>query len=254
MISTEGKTIAVIGATGRQGGQVARRLLEQGWRVRAITRNPESKKAEALKTLGAEVAKANLEDQASLEAAFAGSYGLYDIQIPVSGKIEVEIGQGRNAAEAAKKTGIRHVVYGSAGIGPQKTGIEQWDAKLEITKIMNALGLPLTTLRPMAFMELMTDPTYYPQSSTWYVWPKLSGIHRPIGWLSVQDVGAIAHKAFANPDDFLGRDLPLAADVQSLAECREIFKEVTGKYPSRFPMPFFGWSTSFDPTPRRRRH
>jgi uncharacterized protein YbjT (DUF2867 family) len=239
MISTEGKTIAVIGATGRQGGQVARHLLAQGWRVRALTRSPESKKSAALKDLGAEIVKASLEDRASLEEAFAGAYGVYDIQIPVSGKIEVEIGQGRNAAEAARKTGIRHVVYGSAGIGPQKTGIEQWDAKLEITRYMKELGLPLTVLRPMAFMELMTDPTYYPQSSTWYVWPRLSGIDRPIGWLSVQDVGAIAAKAFANPEDFIGRDLPLAADVQSLAQCRQIYKEVRGKYPSRFPMPVF---------------
>jgi uncharacterized protein YbjT (DUF2867 family) len=91
----------------------------------------------------------------------------------------------------------------------------------------------------MAFMELMTDPTYYPQSSTWYVWPKLSGMDRKIGWISTQDVGKIAAKAFAHPEDYIGRDLPLAADVQSLAECLEIFREVTGKYPSRFPMPIF---------------
>jgi uncharacterized protein YbjT (DUF2867 family) len=88
-------------------------------------------------------------------------------------------------------------------------------------------------------MELMSDPSYYPSSSTWYVWPKLSGINRPIGWISVQDVGAIAAKAFANPDEYIGRDLPLSADVKSLAECRQIHKEVTGKYPSRFPMPVF---------------
>jgi uncharacterized protein YbjT (DUF2867 family) len=239
MISTEGKTIVVIGATGRQGGEVVRHLVKDGWRVRAMTRNPESKKARGLKALGVDLVKADLEDPSSLEAAFENAYGVYDIQIPVSGKIEVEIGQGRNAAEAAKKMGIRHVVYGSAGVGPQKTGIEQWDAKIEIMQMMKNRGLPLTVLRPMAFMELMTDPTYYPQSSTWYVWPKLSGINRKIGWLSVQDVGAIAAKAFANPDEYIGKDLPLAADVQSLAESREIYKEVMGKYPSRFPMPIF---------------
>jgi uncharacterized protein YbjT (DUF2867 family) len=55
----------------------------------------------------------------------------------------------------------------------------------------------------------------------------------------VKDVGAIAAKAFANPDDYLGRDIPLAADVQSLAEAREIYKDVLGKYPRRFPMPIF---------------
>ena len=240
MISTEGKTIVVIGATGRQGGQVVRHLLREGWGVRALTRKPESKKAMELKASGAEIVGGDLEDKASLEAAFADAYGLYDIQIPVSGKIDVEINQGRNAAEAAKKTGIRHVVYGSAGLGGnRRTGIEQWDAKEEITQMMRGLGLPLTRLRPMAFMELMSDPGYYPSASTWYVWPKLSGIDRPIGWISVQDVGAVAAKAFASPDDYIGRDLPLAADVKSLAECREIHKEVTGKYPSRFPMPLF---------------
>ena len=240
MASNEGKTIVVVGATGRQGGQVVRHLLNQGWRVRGLTRKPESKKAAELKALGAEVVRADLDDGASLDAAFADAYGLYTIQIPVSGKIEVEINQGRNVAQAAKKTGIRHIVYGSAGLGGnRKTGIEQWDAKEEITQIMYGLGLPLTRLRPLAFMELMTDSSYYPSSSTWYVWPRLSGFSRPIGWISVQDVGAIAAKAFADPDEFIGKDLPLAADVKSLAECREIYKEVKGKYPSRFPMPLF---------------
>ena len=239
MISTEGKTIAVVGATGRQGGQVVRHLLNQGWRVRALTRKPEGKKALALQTLGAEVWQADLEDRASLEAAFQNVYGVYNMQASVPGKIEIEIRQGKNAAAAAKTTGVQHVVYGSAGPGQTKTGIEQWDAKIEVTQAMKALGLPLTSLRPMAFMELMTDPTYYPQSSTWYIWPKLMGTDVKIPWISVQDLGAIAAKAFANPDDFIGRDLPLAADAQSLDQFREIYKEVRGKFPSRFPMPLF---------------
>ena len=239
MISQQGKTIVVVGATGRQGGQVARHLLNQGWTVRALTRKPQSKKAAALKELGADLAQADLEDRASLEAAFADAYGVFNMQAPVPGKMEVEIRQGRNAAEAAKKTGIRHVVYGSAGPGHTSTGIEQWDAKLKITEAMKELGLPLTVLRPMAFMELMTDSSYYPQSSTWYIWPKLMGTDVKIPWISVQDVGAIAAKAFANPEDYLGKDLPLAAEARSLAECREIYRDVRGKDPSRFPMPMF---------------
>ena len=238
MIATEGKTIAVIGATGRQGGQVARQLLGQGWQVRAVTRTPQSKKAEALKASGAEVVKADLNDRASLESAFAGAYGLYHMQ-PGLGDMAVEIPQGRNAAEAAKQAGIQHLVYGSAGPGQTKTGIQQWDAKIEVKQIINELGLPLTVLRPMAFMELMTDPAYYPQSSTWSTMTKLAGTERRIPWLSVQDLGAIAAKAFSNPDDFIGKDLPLAADAQSLGELREIYKDVRGKYPPRFPMPLF---------------
>lgn len=239
MISTDGKMIAVLGATGRQGGQVARHLLHQGWRVRAITRKPESKKAIPLKELGAEIVKADLEDPASLESAFENAYGVYAMQPPVPGKMEVEVRQGRNAAEAAKKTGVQHLVYGSAGPGQTKTGIEQWDAKIEVTQAMNDLGLPLTTLRPMAFMELMVDPGYYPNSSTWYIWPRLMRTDRKIPWISVQDVGAIAAKAFANPDAYLGRDIPLASDACSLDECRAIYREVKGKDPSRFPMPMF---------------
>jgi len=239
MISTEDKTIVVIGATGRQGGQVAQNLIRQGWRVRGMTRKPEGKKAAALKALGVEVVKADLDDPTSLETAFENAYGIYNMQAHAPGKIEVEIRQGRNAAQAAKRTGIKHLVYGSAGPGQTKTGIEQWDAKREVTQTMKELGLPLTVLRPMAFMELMSDPTYYPNSSTWYIWPKLMGTERKIPWISVQDLGAIAAKAFANPEEYLGRDLPLAADAQSLAECREIYREVNGKFPSRFPMPMF---------------
>ena len=55
----------------------------------------------------------------------------------------------------------------------------------------------------------------------------------------MRDVGAIAAKAFAHPDEYIGKDLPLATDARTLAECREIFREVKGKYPSRFPMPMF---------------
>ena len=85
----------------------------------------------------------------------------------------------------------------------------------------------------------MVDPSYYPSSSTWYIWPKLSGWGCKIPWISVQDVGAIAAKVFAQPDEYVGQDLTLAADVQSLEECRNLYREVMGKYPPRFPMPLF---------------
>jgi uncharacterized protein YbjT (DUF2867 family) len=239
MISKEGKTIVVLGATGRQGGQVARHLVNDGWQVKGLTRNPESKKTTALRSLGVDVVRADMNDKSSLESAFREAYGVFNMQAPVPGKIEVEIRQGRNVAEAARKTGIRHIVYGSAGLGDIKTGIEQWDAKIEVTQIMKELGLPLTVLRPVAFMELMVDPGYFPNASTWFIWPQLTGSDYKIGWISVQDVGAIAAAAFSNPDQYIGKELALVADVKSLAECREIYREVTGKYPARFPMPLF---------------
>jgi uncharacterized protein YbjT (DUF2867 family) len=238
-MSTSGRTIVVVGATGRQGGQVIRHLLEDGWHVRALTRKPDGKKAAPLREQNVDIVRADLEDPTSLDEAFAHAYGVFSMQAPHSGSIEIEIRQGMNAARAAERAGIHHVVYGSGGPGNEKTGIEQWDAKIEVARGMKQLGLPLTVLRPMAFMELMVDPTFYPQSSTWYTMPKLTGLDRRIPWLSVRDLGAIAAKAFADPGNFIGKDLRLAADVKSLAQCREIYREVKGRNPPRFPMPLF---------------
>jgi uncharacterized protein YbjT (DUF2867 family) len=239
MSPSTGRTIAVVGATGRQGGQVVRFLLADGWRVRAITRKPGSRNAALLKERGADVFEADLEDAKSLDSAFAGAHGVFSMQAPRPGSIEIEIRQGTNAARAAERAGVRHVVYGSAGPGEEKTGIEQWDAKLEVARRMKELGLPLTVLRPMAFMELMVDPSFYPQSSTWYTMPKLAGLDCRIPWLSVRDLGAIAAKAFADPGSFIGEELRLAADVKSLAECRAIYRDVKNKNPPRLPMPLF---------------
>lgn len=239
MESTSGRTIAVVGATGRQGGQVVRHLLADGWRVRALSRTPDGAKAAALTELGADVVRADLEDPGSLDAAFAGVAGVYVMQPPGSGSLEAEVRQGMNAAKAAGRAGVAHVVYGSAGPGDDDTGVEQWDAKLRVARGMADLGLPLTVLRPMAFMELMVDPSFYPQSSTWYTMPKLAGAGTRIPWLTARDLGAIAAKAFAEPDRFIGKNFRLAADVKSVTESREIFREVRGKNPPRFPMPLF---------------
>jgi predicted amino acid dehydrogenase len=77
------KTVAVCGATGRQGGAVARRLIERGWKVRALTRRPDSKKARVLAEGRAEVVRADMTDRRSLEAAFQGAYGVYSVQNPI---------------------------------------------------------------------------------------------------------------------------------------------------------------------------
>jgi len=104
---------------------------------------------------------------------------------------------------------------------------------------MATLGIPVTVLRPMAFMELMTDKGFFPPVSTWRLMPRLMGADRPVFWVSVDDLGAIAARVFANPDRFVGADLKLVADIQSIDECRQIWHEVTGRPPRRFPMPIW---------------
>ncbi|HZB50767.1 MAG TPA: NmrA family NAD(P)-binding protein, partial [Mycobacteriales bacterium] len=138
----------------------------------------------------------------------------------------------------------------SAGTGQPGTGIGSWESKLEVQAHMQALGLPLTVLRPMAFMELMTDKAFFPPVSTWYLMPKLMGADRPVWWICVDDLGAIAARVFADPDRFIGADLRLAADIRSNAECRAIWREVTGRSPRSFPMPewLFKRFVGTDPT------
>lgn len=137
----------------------------------------------------------------------------------------------------AKDVGVEHLVYGSAGTGEKGTGIPSWETKLQIEDHLKALELPLTILRPMAFMELMTHKKFFPAASTWHVMPTLMGSSSSVGWLCTDDLGAIAAKAFTDPHSFVGKDLPLASDVQSLDECRSIYRELMGRNPRRFPRP-----------------
>ncbi|WP_153396309.1 NmrA/HSCARG family protein [Ornithinicoccus halotolerans] len=229
--------VAVVGATGRQGAAVTRHLLGGGWRVRALTRDPSGLGARALQRLGAEVRRADSEDIGSLRPALAGVHGLFTVQNPMTSGLEAEVRQGRNVAQAAADAGVSHVVYGAAGVGQESTGVGSWDTKVVVAQRFRELGLPLTVLRPMAFMELMTDRGYYPAISVWHVMPRLMGESRPVGWLAVDDLGAIAARMFADPGRWVGQDLGLVADVRSIEECRGIWREVTGRAPRGVPMP-----------------
>jgi uncharacterized protein YbjT (DUF2867 family) len=231
-----GKIIVVIGATGRQGSAVTRALLKDGWRVRALTRNPTGQKALALAALGADVVQGNMDNRQTLQSAFQAAYGVYSVQNPMLSGLETEVRQGKQVADTAKEANVQHLVYGSAGIG-KPTGIGSWDSKLMIEAHLKAFGLPITILRPVAFMELMTDKGFYPNMSTWHLMPKLMGAKRPVGWISTEDLGMIAAKAFAAPEQFIGQEIKLSSDVRSIEECQAIYREVIGKKPTRFPMP-----------------
>jgi uncharacterized protein YbjT (DUF2867 family) len=230
-------TIVVTGATGLQGGAVTRHLLKDGWHVRALTRNASSAQAQALAALGAEVVQGDMGEIASLRPIFAGAYGVYSVQNPFIGGPEAEVRQGINVADVARESGVQHLLYGSAGISGTSTGIPSWETKRRVEQHMRSPGLPLTILRPMTFMELMTEKKFFPAMTTWQCMPLLMGATRPLVWICTDDLGAIAARAFAAPQEFIGKDLTLASDVQSLEQCRAIYGEVMGRQPPRFPMP-----------------
>lgn len=234
----EGKVILVAGATGRQGGAVATHLLSDGWLVRAMTRNSGGDKAQSLRAMGADVVKADMEDESSLNRAFDGVFGAFSVQNPFDGTgCERETLQGRRMADMAKKHGVQHFIYASAGPGRGATGIAHFDSKAAVENHIKELGIPATVYRPGPFMELMTAEDFYPAMSTWGAMIKVVGTSAPWPWIAVDDIGRAVAKMFGDGQRFIGKTLELVADLRSLGECREIFKEVTGKYPSRRPIP-----------------
>jgi uncharacterized protein YbjT (DUF2867 family) len=180
-----------------------------------------------------------MADAASLRPLFAGAYGVYSVQNPFISGPDGEIRQGKTVADVAKRVGVEHLVYGSARIGQPGTGIPSWETKLQVEEHMHALGLPLTIVRPMAFMELLTHKKFYPAVATWHIMTALMGLSRPVAWICTDDLGFIVAQAFAAPDRFIGQALPLASDVQSIEQCRAIYREVLGRNPPQFRMPIW---------------
>lgn len=242
MAAATGEMIIVTGATGLQGRAVCRHLIDAGWRVRGLTRNRASKQAQALATMGVEIMQGNMEDPDSLIPIFSGAYGVYSVQNPFIAGVEAEVQQGKICADVARASAVQHLVFGSAGTGRKGTNIPSWESKLLIEEHIKACGLPHTILRPTAFMELMTDQKFFPAVGTWQVMWKLMGSTRRLPWLSTDDLGAIAARIFAAPHLYIGTDITLASDVQSLEQCRDLYREVLGKYPQRFPMPIWLFS------------
>lgn len=216
---------------------MCRSMVGRGWAVRGLTREPDGKPAEELARSGVEVVRADMDDLGSLRRAFDRTDAVFSVQNGLKAGFDRELVQGRNVADAAAECGLSHVVYGSAGPGGGVTGVRSWDVKLQIEQHMEELGLPVTVLRPMAFMELMTDKSLYPAVGTWNIWPKVMGEDRPVPWLCVPDLGEIAAAVLADRQRFVGKELVLASDVRTLGECRAIYREVMGKNPRAAPMP-----------------
>ncbi|NTU62699.1 MAG: NmrA/HSCARG family protein, partial [Chloroflexi bacterium] len=154
-MSNNDKLILVSGATGQQGGATARHLLAKGFKVRALTRDAKSDKTQALSAQGAEIVQGNLEDRAALDQALKGVYGVFSVQnfwLPEVG-FDGEIKQGKLLADAAKAATVKHFVYSSVGAAHRGMGQQHFESKWQIEQYVQALGLPYTILRPVAFME-----------------------------------------------------------------------------------------------------
>src|SRR5687768_11494908 len=149
------KLIAVTGATGQQGGAVARKLLADGWQVRALTRDTDKPVAQELASLGAELVPGDMDDRVQLDSVFQGAYGVFSVRNYwlANGGFEGEIRQGKNVVDAASAAGVKHLVYSSVGSAHRGMGQKHFDSKWQIEQYIHSSSVPYTVLRPVFFME-----------------------------------------------------------------------------------------------------
>ena len=229
------RLILVTGATGKQGGAVARSLLDRGFRVRALTRDPQRPEAQALTEQGAEVVQGDMEDRSAMNRGLEGAYGVFSVQNFWESGYDREVQQGKAVADAAKEAGVKHFVYSSVGSAYRETGISHFDSKWEIEKHVRELELPYTILRPVFFMqnwEMMQEPI-------------LGGTlaqpldpDKPFQQVAVEDIGALAAIAFEHPDEWIGREVDLAGDEQTMPEIAETFGRVIGREVEYYQVPW----------------
>ena len=234
------RTIAVTGATGQQGGAVARKLLAEGWKVRALTRDGNKPAAQELKALGAEIVPGDLDNRAELDEAFKDAYGVFSVQnfwLPNVG-FEGEIRQGKNVADAARAAGIKHLVYSSVGAAHRGMGQKHFESKWQIEQYIQSLDVPYTILRTVAFMENYNWSRAYILSGTFTG----NGMRPEKGHqiIAVEDIAAFTALVFADPKEYLGRTLELAGDELTEPELAETFSRVIGR-PVKLVPPSGGW-------------
>jgi uncharacterized protein YbjT (DUF2867 family) len=244
---SDDKIIAVIGATGAQGGGVVRAILddpEGPFRARAITRNPDSDPARALADAGAEVVAADLDDVDSLTRAFDGAHGAFCVtNFWEHLSPEKELQQVENLAEAAKSAGVQHVIWSTLEDTRKwmsldddrmptlmdKYKVPHFDAKGEGDEVFREAGVPTTFLQTSFywdnFIHFGSGPQKDDDGNYAVTFPmgdkKLPGI-------AVEDIGKCAYGIFKAGDEFIGKTVGIAGEHLTGAEIAAALSNALG--------------------------
>ena len=229
------RLILVCGATGGQGGAVARSLLDRGFRVRGLTRNPQKPEAQALADQGAEVVQGDMADRSSMDSVLEGAHGVFSVQNFWEAGYDCEVQQGKTVADAAKTAGVEHFVYSSVGSAHRQTGIAHFDSKWEVEEHMRQIELPYTVLRPVFFMQNWEGMREFILGGTL---AQPLDPDKPFQQVAVEDVGAFAGIAFKDPGKWIGREVDLAGDEQTMPKIAETFGRVIGREISYYQVPW----------------
>lgn len=189
----------VTGATGQQGGAVAARLLADGGRVRALTRNPSGPKARTLAATGAEIVTGGLGDP--LDEHVRGADTVLFVHPGPLAPDEDEAAAAQAVAQAAAAHGIQHLVYSS--------GLGALGPKADAEKHIRRSGVSATILRPASFMENYLNPVFGLRDGALRSALEPDTVQDVI---ALDDIAAFAALAFADPAMFAARTIDLAGD------------------------------------------
>jgi uncharacterized protein YbjT (DUF2867 family) len=241
----EQRAIAVVGATGAQGGGLARAILADtagGFTCRAITRDPGKDAAKALADAGAEVVKADIDDVESLKKAFAGAHGAFCVTNfweHLSG--DREKAQAKNLADAAKAAGVQHVVWSTLEdtrklmppgdtrmpMLQEKYRVPHFDAKGEADAFF--AGLPVTYLITSFYWDNIYASGMSPKKSDdgVYRWVFPMGNKRLAG-IAVEDIGKVAYGIFRAGRQYIGKTVGITSENLTFQEISEKLSKALG--------------------------
>ncbi|HEY5534364.1 MAG TPA: NmrA/HSCARG family protein [Ignavibacteria bacterium] len=245
---SEKKIIAVMGATGAQGGGLVRAILNDpnsNFTVRAITRDVNSEKAKELAKLGAQVVSANLDDLESLKKAFDGSYGAFCVtNFWEHFSPEKELAQAHALAQAAKHSGIKHAIWSTledtrnwVPLGDNsmptlmdKYKVPHFDAKGEANHFFTDLGVPTTLLLTSFYWDNLIyfgmGPKKGPDGKLGITFPmgdkKLPGI-------AAEDIGKCAFGIFMKGNDFIGKTVGISGEFLTGNQMADALTKVLGQ-------------------------
>ncbi|MEU6863451.1 NmrA/HSCARG family protein [Streptomyces sp. NPDC046876] len=241
------RVITVFGATGHQGGSLARAVLEDkdsGFTVRAVTRRPDSDRAGQLERLGAEIVRADMDDEASLQSALDGAYGAYLVtNFWEDMSAAHEQAQAQALARAAGHAGVQHAIWSTLDDTrecipldddrmPTLQGsykVPHFDAKAEADHFFTDAGVPTTFLRTTFYWEnllSMFAPRRGEDGAFELTFPmgdsRLSGI-------AVDDIGRIALAIFQGGTDFIAATISIAGEHLTVADMAAAMTDVLGE-------------------------
>jgi uncharacterized protein YbjT (DUF2867 family) len=221
------RTVLITGATGKQGGATARALAGKGFKLRAMTRHPDSDAAKAVASAaGAEIVQGDLDDAASLAKVLKDVWGVFAVQNTWEAGVQGEEEQGKRLASLAREAGVQHYVYTSVGSAHRKTGIPHFDNKYRIEDTIRAAGFPSYVIfRPVFFMENLTSP-WFLNGDTIYaaMRPDLK-----LQMIGVDDIGKYAARGFTDADTLNHREIDLAADEVTMPDVAQALSKGLGR-------------------------